>query len=78
MKAMYNTGHDMMFEIAQYYHMHYSTFSRAIRLITCTMQCLTHSLSQFFRSSYYLSDLVINWFLWRSDLLERVHWSDQH
>jgi hypothetical protein len=31
MKAMYKTGHDMIFEIAQYYHVHYSTVSRAIR-----------------------------------------------
>jgi hypothetical protein len=31
MKAIYKTGHDTMIEIAQYYHVHYRTVSRAIR-----------------------------------------------
>lgn len=31
MKAMYNTGYDMVFEMAQYSHMHYRTVSRKIR-----------------------------------------------
>ena len=31
MKAIYETGHYTMFEIAQYYGVHYSTVSRAIR-----------------------------------------------
>jgi hypothetical protein len=32
MSAVYKTGHYTMFEIAAYFHIHYSTVSRAIRL----------------------------------------------
>jgi REP-associated tyrosine transposase len=32
MSAVYKTGHYTMFEIAAYFHVHYSTVSRAIRL----------------------------------------------
>jgi REP-associated tyrosine transposase len=37
MSTIYKTGHYTMFDIAAYFHVHYSTVSRAIRL-HCKMQ----------------------------------------